>query len=118
MIQDTVGIAAWHAHVYFDSPETRTAAARLRDAVAAAFPDVQLGGWHDRAVGPHSQPMYQILFAPRLFAALVPWLMLNRAGLSILVHPDTGDDYVDHAEHAGWLGPALPLRLEILRRTQ
>jgi aromatic ring-cleaving dioxygenase len=118
MTQYPAAIAAWHAHVYFNSPEARLAAARLRDAVAGAFPAIRLGGWHDRPVGPHSQPMYQILFAPHLFAVLVPWLMLNRTGLSILIHPETGDDYVDHAEHAGWLGPALPLRLEMLRQAQ
>jgi DOPA 4,5-dioxygenase len=42
--------------------------------------------------------------------------MLNRRGLNILVHPLTGDDYDDHARFALWLGTALPLRLETLRR--
>jgi DOPA 4,5-dioxygenase len=118
MTQSPSVITAWHAHVYFDSPETRAAAARLREAVASRFPAVRLGGWHDRPVGPHSQPMYQILFAPEQFAALLPWLMLNRGGLSILIHPESGDDYTDHADHAAWLGPPLPLHLEILRQAR
>ncbi len=41
--------------------------------------------------------------------------MLNRAGLTVLVHPETGDDVADHSEHAAWLGAVLPLRLEVLR---
>jgi DOPA 4,5-dioxygenase len=44
--------------------------------------------------------------------------MLNRAGLTILVHPNTGDAYLDHAENALWLGEKLALNLEILRQTK
>jgi aromatic ring-cleaving dioxygenase len=47
-------------------------------------------------------------------AGAVP--MLNRAGLSILLHPGTGDGYADHTDHAGWFGGMLPLRLDVLRK--
>jgi len=67
-------------------------------------------------VGPHPGAMYQVAFAVDAFPLLVPWLMLNRGGLSVLVHPLTGDDYEDHARFALWLGAPLPLRLEMLRR--
>ena len=40
--------------------------------------------------------------------------MLNRQGLAVLVHPETGNDYKDHAEYAVWLGEMLPLKLEVL----
>ena len=60
--------------------------------------------------------MYQVAFAPEEFRRLVPWLMLNRGGLDVLVHPQTDDAYADHTEHACWLGATLPLRLEVLRR--
>ena len=56
--------------------------------------------------------MYQIAFPVDLFASFGPWLMLNRGGLDILLHPETGDDRRDHTEHAAWLGDKLPLRLE------
>lgn len=58
--------------------------------------------------------MYQLAFAPEEFGRIVPWLMLNRCGLDILIHPQTGDGYADHTEHACWLGAKLPLRLEVL----
>jgi aromatic ring-cleaving dioxygenase len=118
MIKDPAGITAYHAHVYFDSPAARDLAEQLRECVAGKFPDARLGSWHDKPVGPHTQPMYQILFAADRLSALLPWLMLNRAGLSILVHPESGDDYADHAEHAAWLGPPVPLLLDILKRAQ
>jgi DOPA 4,5-dioxygenase len=60
--------------------------------------------------------MYQVAFSTGEFARLLPWLMLNRGNLSILVHPLTGDDYEDHAHLALWLGPQQSLLLDRLPR--
>ncbi len=106
-------IAGYHAHIYYDG-ETKPLAARLRERISALF-TVELGRWHDKPVGPHPISMYQVAFAVAEFPRLVPWLMLNRQGLSVLVHPRTGDDYEDHARFALWLGTPLPLDLEKLR---
>ena len=110
-------IRHYHAHVYYDPATSRERAARLRERVAAAFPQARLGRWHDALVGPHTQAMYQIAFPPGLLASFLPWLMLNRDGLTVLLHPGTGDAYADHTAHAAWLGGMLPLRLEVLRRS-
>jgi aromatic ring-cleaving dioxygenase len=59
--------------------------------------------------------MYQIAFPRSLLATFLPWLMLNRDGLTILLHPGTGDPYADHTDHAVWFGAVLPLRLDVLR---
>lgn len=109
---DPARIEGFHAHVYYDA-ETRSVAERLREAIGGGF-TVQLGRWHDKPVGPHPVSMYQVAFAVAEFPRLVPWLMLNRESLSILVHPLTGNDYDDHAHHALWLGQPLPLRLDQL----
>ena len=109
---DARSIAAYHAHVYYDPAKTRASAERLRQRVGALFPDAKLGRWHDALVGPHTQSMYQIAFPSGMLASFVPWLMLNRDGLTILLHPETGDDYRDHTAHAAWFGAVLPLRLE------
>jgi len=106
-------IEGYHAHVYYD-PASRPIAQRLRDAMADRF-KVRLGRWHDEPVGPHPLSMYQVLFAVDELPRLLPFLMLNREGLSILVHPVTGDDYLDHADYPLWLGEPLPLLLETLR---
>ena len=113
---DPQKIRGYHAHVYYD-PSSRGAAADLRDKIEHTF-TVEMGRWRDEPVGPHPQAMYQVKFSPDEFARIVPWLMLNRSGLAILVHPETGDDYVDHAISALWLGDKLPLRLDILKRLQ
>jgi hypothetical protein len=44
--------------------------------------------------------------------------LCRRDGLTILLHPKTGNDYADHTEHAVWFGAILPLRLEVLRGFQ
>jgi aromatic ring-cleaving dioxygenase len=104
----------YHAHIYYDPLSSRDEAARLREQVAAVFPSATLGRWHDAFVGPHPQSMYQIAFPPELLSSFLPWLMLNRAGLTVLLHPETGDDYADHTDHAVWFGHILPLRLDVL----
>ena len=109
-------IRSYHAHIYYD-PETRAIAERLREAIGNRF-DVVLGRWRDEPVGPHPVPMYQAAFAAEEFPRIVPWLMLNRGGLSVLVHPETEDAYDDHTIHALWLGAPLPLRVEGLRRSR
>ncbi len=106
-------ILSYHAHVYFDGPEQRARAATLRQRIAADFV-VQLGRWHEVPVGPHAAAMYQVAFGTAVFAEFVPWLMLERAGLSVLVHPNTLAPRADHLEHALWLGPPLPLNDAVL----
>lgn len=113
-LTDPEQIRGYHAHIYYD-PETRPVAERLREAIGKSF-RVELGRWHDERVGPHPTSMYQVAFAVGEFAKLVPWLMLNHAGLDVLIHPQTGNPYDDHAVHALWLGSKLPLRLDGLRR--
>ncbi|MGB6535973.1 MAG: DOPA 4,5-dioxygenase family protein [Xanthobacteraceae bacterium] len=110
-------IAHYHAHVYYDPATSRDRADGLRARVAAAFPQATLGRWHDELVGPHPQAMYQIAFPSEMLQKFVPWLMLNRDGLTVLLHPETGDNYADHSAHAAWFGGFLPLRLEVFKKT-
>ena len=110
---DPRAITAYHAHVYYDPAKTRGHADRLRARVADRFPQAKLGRWHDELVGPHPQSMFQIAFPVAMLASFVPWLMLNRDGLTVLLHPETGDDYTDHSAHAAWFGAVLPLRLDV-----
>jgi DOPA 4,5-dioxygenase len=114
MAKKTPKISGYHAHVYYDADSKKTAA-RLRRRIGARF-DTVLGSWHDEAVGPHPVSMYQVAFDTEVFADIVPWLALNREDLSILVHPETGDDLIDHSDFAIWLGDSIKLRLDRFRQ--
>jgi DOPA 4,5-dioxygenase len=112
---DPAVIRGYHAHLYY-APQTRPPAERLRAAIGERFPSARVGSWHDEPVGPHPVAMYQVAFAVEEFPLIVPWLMLNRQELDILVHPSTNDSVADHTLHALWLGTPLPLRVEVLRK--
>ena len=108
-------VRAYHAHVYFDSDE-RSQAALLRTELGRRFA-VRVGSLHDSPVGPHPKAMFQVLIAPPDFPAIVAWLTQHRRGLSVLLHPDSGDDLADHRDGATWLGESLPLDLSKLSAT-
>ena len=106
-------IKGYHAHVYYRA-DTKAKAEKLRAGVDRQF-DTALGRWHDRPIGPHPEWSYQIAFATGVFADLIPWLSLNRDGLTIFVHPVTGDDMADHSDFVMWLGDSATLNLDALR---
>jgi aromatic ring-cleaving dioxygenase len=108
-------VNGYHAHVYFN-PATRPVAERLRDTIAGRF-TVQLGAFSDDPIGPHPISQFNVIFRAEEFQNIVPWLMLNREGLDVLVHPLTESSYDDHSKNALWLGTPVPLKLDILRPT-
>ena len=116
MKRGTPEIKGYHAHVYY-SPKSREKAARVREGLGARF-RVRLGSWHDEPVGPHPVSMYQVVFSPGQFGDIVPWLMLNREGLDILVHPETGSNLADHTDHSLWLGRRLELNTKQFKRAR
>jgi aromatic ring-cleaving dioxygenase len=112
----TMEIKGYHAHVYYD-PASRAAAAHVREGLGQF--NVELGRWHDEPVGPHLKSMYQVAFTADEFGKVVPWLMLNREGLDVLVHLRTGGDAAgDHLERSLWLGKKLELNMEVLLRAR
>jgi aromatic ring-cleaving dioxygenase len=100
---EPAGIAEYHAHVYYTAAQ-RGHARALREALGARFV-VRLGRWRETPVGPHPRPMFQVAFGPEEFARVVPFLMLNRGPLDVLIHPETGRGAAgDHAARSAWLG--------------
>ena len=105
-------LKGYHAHVYFDAA-TKPVASRLRDTIISKFA-VEPGAFADEPRGPHPIPQFNIIFEIPEFQKIVPWLMLNREGLNVLVHPLTESNYDDHTKNALWLGTPVPLRVERL----
>ena len=80
-------IDGYHAHVYYDAG-TRPRAERLRDEIAATL-GVEVRALSDEPRGPHPVPQFRFTFTAAQFENVVPWLMLHREGLDVLVHPLT-----------------------------
>ena len=106
-------IREFHAHVYFDDASLEHAR-KLCRAAGERF-DVRVGRVHERLVGPHPRWSCQLAFAPSLFGDVIPWLALHRDGLTVFIHPDTGDVMKDHTQHALWMGEMLALNLDALK---
>lgn len=104
-------VTGYHAHIYFDLHQ-REQARSLCEQASDVF-GVQMGRMHERPLGPHPKPSCQLGATPQQFARLLPWLVLNRAGLTVFAHAETGDHLKDHRDHVIWLGDSLPVDLSI-----
>ena len=47
----------------------------------------------------------------------MPFLMMNRMGLTVLLHPQSGRPRDDHTINAVWMGEVLPVKTEVLRES-
>ena len=108
-------IKGYHAHVYYNAA-TRQIAEGLRATIIERFA-VEPGVFSDEPRGPHPISQFNIIFQTAEFQKIVPWLMLNRDGLDVLIHPLTESSYDDHSKNALWMGTPVPMRLDILRPT-
>ena len=106
-------IRDFHAHIYYDPAEVGKAQALAR-AAQERF-GVPVGHFHLRRVGPHPRGSCQLTVLPEQFGDFAQWAALNRNGLTIFAHAETGDDLADHTEHVIWFGPSEPLDLSIFR---
>jgi aromatic ring-cleaving dioxygenase len=105
-------ITGYHAHVYFDGAD-REKADRLCTQAGRTF-GLAVGRMHDKPVGPHPRGSCQLAFGAELFAQVIPWLLVNRGGLTVFAHAETGNALQDHTEHVVWLGPSETLNLAAL----
>ena len=118
MIEKTTQSVAnlgYHAHIYYDPTKTRAVAERVCAAIEQEF-RVENDGFRDEPRGPHPISNVLIVFKPDQFEQVVPYLMLNREGLDVLVHPLTTDAVEDHSGYAIWLGNPVELKLHTLPR--
>lgn len=104
-------IQGFHAHVYFDA-NTVAQAQELCQRAAEKFA-IRMGRMHHKPVGPHPEWSCQLSVPAELFGQVIPWLSLNRNGLTLFIHAETGDHLADHTDHAIWMGamPALDLSI-------
>jgi DOPA 4,5-dioxygenase len=111
--QDISSIQGYHAHVYFEEATVEQAKALCEEA--GKLFHVTVGRMHHKKVGPHPSWSCQLAFDRREYADLLSWLALNRNGLTILIHPLTGNDLKDHTDYASWMGEPQALKLDVLK---
>ena len=112
-------IKSYHVHLYYDG-RTKQYAGYLRREMERRFEGcIEVGRWRDMAPqGPHPRSHFQVSFPTNMFNRLVPFLALNRGGLYILLHPNTGNGYEDHTKNVMWIGPSIPLDPNWLSRNK
>jgi DOPA 4,5-dioxygenase len=100
--------------VYFDAADRATAELLCKEAQQKF--NVAIGRMHDGPIGPHPRGSCQLAFEPDLFGTILSWLIVNRTGLTVFVHANTGEDLKDHTEHVLWLGSSETLKLSIFNK--
>lgn len=109
-------VSGFHIHIYFDAgTESEKEAIHLAQNLASGklFENIITDG-PDRVglVGPHSKPNIELDIDagdPQLLSRFLQRIaMYNWAGLSVLIHPRTGDEVKDHLESAVWMNEPVP----------
>uniref|UniRef100_A0A1D1Y9E9 Putative 21. protein n=1 Tax=Anthurium amnicola TaxID=1678845 RepID=A0A1D1Y9E9_9ARAE len=106
-------------HFYY-SPGSEKAALEVRDQLKAQFGWLRFEEPEGKPSAPHTLPNWEADFknSPnhhQNFGEVLRWLMLNRRGHSVIVHPHTGNELKDHTDYALWLGEKVPLDLSSLK---
>ena len=107
-------VREFHAHVYY-TPTTRDHALTLRETLTTmAGGRLTLYTLSDGPRGPHVTPMFGVDIPKADLPEVLAFLMVSHGPLSVLVHPVTDNELLDHTHHALWLGAPQPLDLATL----
>ncbi len=115
-------VSGYDIHIYVDelacgirkSPERSKKGNDLAEALIKAIPQAEGPFQVQAGMGPHVLSNVEITIPPESLSQALTFLQLNNPGLSILVHPHTGDEIKDHTDLALWVGPPVLLALNKL----
>lgn len=117
-MQTQPAVTGYDIHIYFESGpkvlENKSKVEALAQALLEAIPEA--GGLHpvQAGRGPHLLANVEVTIPPEALSKALTLLQTNNPGLSILVHPHTGDEVLDHTKLANWVGKPVPLDLDAL----
>ncbi|KAI9291680.1 dopa 4,5-dioxygenase, partial [Neoconidiobolus thromboides FSU 785] len=103
-------------HFYFKEWDSASVASitTLRQSFIQAFPHIKVFELVPRPVGPHPVGMFEAhVMSEEDLGKIIPWLLVNRNGHSVLVHPNTDNALNDHSIHAVFVGEKQELKLSI-----
>lgn len=108
----------FHSHVYYTT-ETKQQAFELHKKITEHFlkqgSSVEMKPLIDRCLGPHTLWMFEFNFNADLFSEAFSFLCEHRQGLSVLIHPISGNEILDHTDYAMFLGRKEALNLSVLK---
>lgn len=104
----------YHFHLYYH--EERFSIAREVVDSLPALESLKVGRLHAGPVGPHPIGSCQLSVSDSDYYVLMEWLLTNRRGLDVFVHPVSGDDWKDHTEYVGWIGKSYELNTSMFKR--
>lgn len=117
---------AFHLFIIQSEAYLRLAKGCVLICAIDTVPELRIYRFWEKPVGPHPYPMFEVnLFTPAQFGAFIPWLVIHRGQLSVLVHPNTdepgshwGNELRNHTARATWLGDKVPLDLTEFYRSK
>ncbi|KIY51854.1 hypothetical protein FISHEDRAFT_64017 [Fistulina hepatica ATCC 64428] len=110
---------AFDFHIYYMQGvlAQKEFARQLHERIRREFPEMRIYQFWERPVGPHPVAMFEVnTFTPHQTGTLFSWLAVNRGPCSVMIHPNTGDQYRDHTDLVTWMGPPWPLNTELLKK--
>lgn len=109
-------IQGFHFHTYFfqNNAEESRRIQEVRDLVHKEIVSGRMGSCvmeslHKEPIGPHPIGMFNTCCNVSSVGTGVSFFMQYRGSLSVLLHPLTKSEYIDHTERPFWLGQSLPL---------
>lgn len=109
-------IEGYHIHIYHEDAGQEWSAFELSEQLKTLFPQYVESTHSIGIVGPHTARNYEIDITKEGFAEVVQWLQMNNRGLSILVHPETGDVVQDHLGSSIWINKEKGYSEEFFKR--
>ncbi len=108
-----MNIKNYHFHLYYPLTEDQIQkASAILGKLSEEKQDMPIGRIWERPVGPHPIGSCQVTVETSRFQEMMEWFLKNRNGLSLFIHPDTGNDLADHTEHVIWMGHEHPLKTD------
>ncbi|KAF9407049.1 hypothetical protein BGZ94_002844 [Podila epigama] len=119
-------VKEYHFHLYYyqNNAKSRESAIAIRNKLGdlidqgyvTVVPQNVPGGIFPGPVGPHVIGSFEVWCPIESFARLFSWFTLNRGKHSVLVHPLTREQLLDHTDRAIWMGQSIPLDFDIFKQ--
>ena len=102
----------FHAHIYFN-PKSQVKAEAFHQKMQQSQLQDGTSPLRFELRGPHPHWMFTVTFTSENFMAMIEFMQKHRDGLSILIHPLSGNELLDHTDYAMFLGQKENLNLSI-----